>query len=815
MYPYDYDEKSNDVIQYAFAEARDMGHRFVGTEHLILGLSQIEGTKVTEIFKQNKIAPEDIRLEIIKRLGREASFKGIEDYTRRAKTCLEKSHAYAMQTNASEIIPEHIFVSIMHDSEALGYQILMTLRMDIRALMQELLEDAKQAASKTKKIIKRSDSKKMEVHALELEANYEEKPQGILNKITVNLTELAKEKPFETLVGRENEVDRMLQILSRKNKNNVCLVGEPGVGKTALVHGLANKIAQGMVPEVFKNKAVIEVNVGALVAGTMFRGQFEERMNELIEALLAHPNWIVFFDEFHHLMGIGATGDKSLDAIGMLKPHLSNGTIQLIGATTYKEYEKYIQQDQALSRRLTTVAVEEPSEEVTLSILNAIKASYEQHHKFFITDQAMDSAVKLSKRYLPERKFPDKAIDLIDEACSRKRLEHLGAMEVVDELRYRLNQLKSSKEEAIIEMDFTKASKIMLEEKQLLNSIERNEMAKSMLMGKVLYIEANDVQSVISDWTQIPVTDLTFEDKQKLIGISKTLEQSVFGQSEAIDVVSRALKRARVGMGDPQKPMGVFLFVGPTGVGKTELCRNIAKAYFGHERHMIKLDMSEYMERHSVSKLIGSPPGYEGNREGGLLTNAIEKMPFSVVVFDEIEKAHEDVVNVLLQLMDEGHLKDGRGKQVHFKDALIIMTSNLGAGDAGLKTVGFGSDRNAALNIKETCKKYFKPEFINRVSEIVVFSPLSQMALREVAKLEIKKLSDFLSTKAIKLEVTDACLTYLVERYLSEAYGARPLLRGIENEMRDVIADLLLSDFDDPETIGFDCDESGLYLISK
>ncbi len=794
MYPYNFDETANDVIHFAFREARDLGHRFVGTEHLVLALAQIERQTISELFKQYGVTAEDIRIEVINRLGRQAQFERIEDYTYHAKTCLERSHQYAIKTNAAEILPEHLFVSIMHDPETIGYKILMALRMDVKTLLQSLYATA-ETGEKGAKIIKHSRSAEVSVKTLALDSDYGQSALEALSELGTDLTAIAKDAPFEAVVGREREIERMLQILSRKEKNNVCLLGEAGVGKTAIVRGLANKIAMGDVPDAYKHKRLFELNVGALVAGTMYRGQFEERMKALIDALLSEEGTIVFIDEFHQLMGVGATGDKSLDAIGLLKPYLTLGKIQIIGATTYREYEKYVKSDPALVRRMLPVHVEEPTEAESFEILKHVKESYERFHQVVITKEAVQAALKLSVRYLPERHLPDKAIDLLDEASSRKRLENIDVLKLVEELKYRLSTLKHEKEEAIIAADFERASKIKAEEKRLLETAEKHRGASEALSGQPLIVTDEDIKTVLAEWIKVPVQEMTLKDRYALSNMESALEGKVYGQEAAVRAVTKALKRARVGLKKADGPVGVFLFVGPTGVGKTELCKSVAEVYFGQASQLIRLDMSEYMERHSVSKLIGSPPGYEGSREGGYLTNAISKNPHAVVVFDEVEKAHEEVLNVLLQIMDEGHVKDGKGERHHFKDALIVMTSNLGSHTEGLAKVGFGAEDRGYekdLAVREACRGFFKPEFLNRIDDIVVFKALESDALERVYEREIDELRAFLEERGTALEVDSSVKQHLLATYQSNRYGARPLIRGIETDLKDLIVDQLI-----------------------
>lgn len=793
MLSYNFDENANDVINYAFSEARDLGHQYIGTEHILLGLSLIKGSKVSETFLYYRITSKDIRMELIKFIGEKPDFDGIVDYTLRAKECLERSHQYAIKSNNSEIIPEHLFMSILADKQSIGYKVLTKLSLD----MTKLTSDYEARINENSNLIKANHADGHDVKILDFDQDYSTKESKILDMIGVDLTELVKDRPEEAVIGRNGEIERLIQVLTRMSKNNPCLIGEPGVGKTAIVHGLARRIATQNVPDNLKNVKIIEVNIGALVSGTMYRGQFEERMNELINAVKDNKNVILFFDEIHNLIGVGATGEKSMDAFGMLKPHLTNGSIQIIGATTYHDFRKYIEPDQAVTRRLMLIQVEEPSPEETKEILMKIKSNYEAHHQVIVTDLAVQSAIDLSVRYLLDRKLPDKAIDIIDEACSRKRSENLKTLEIVEEIKYRLGKLKEEKEALILEMKFQEASKIQQEEKRILDRIEKNQNAKAMMSSQMLVVGQYEVEKVVSDWAQVPIAKLSTHDKERLSHIDKYLKERVFGQNQAIDYISKSLKRFRVGIKESGKPMGNFLFVGPTGVGKTELAKAIADIYFGSEKNLIKIDMSEYTEKHAIAKLIGSPPGYEGTREGGFLTNAISKMPFSVVVFDEVEKAHPEVINILLQIMDEGTLMDGRGKSYDFRNALIIMTSNLGADEVAAKQMGFVKD-DAVLDresqLREACKRYFKPEFINRIDEIIVFESLLESDLIEIVRLKMNAFNDLMKAKNITIQFSEAVLTCIARISFSDVYGARPIKRAIDKLVKDPIAELMLEE---------------------
>ncbi len=793
MFNYNFDENANDVINFAFSEARNLGHRYIGTEHILLGLSLVKGSKVDETFMYYRVTAKDIRMALIKLMGEVHNFDGIIDYTLRAKECLERSYEYAVKSNNSEIMPEHLFMSILYDKQSIGYKVLSKLSLDMIKLSTDYEAQIKDASN----LIKAFRTEGHEVKTIEFDEDYAVEEKKILSTIGIDLTEQVKDQPDETVIGREEEIERVIQVLTRKTKNNPCLIGEPGVGKTAIVRGLARRIATNDVPDVLKGIKIYEINIGALVSGTMYRGQFEERMNELISALTQSKQILAFFDEIHNLIGAGATGEKSMDAFAMLKPYLSNGSIQIIGATTYHDFHKYIEPDQAVTRRLMMIPVEEPTTDETLEILLKIKSHYESHHNVIITEGAVKNAIDLSVRYILDRRLPDKAIDIIDEACSRKRSENLKTMEIVEEIKYRMSKLREEKEALILEMKFQEASKIQQEEKRILEHVEKNQSAKAMMHAQMLVVDQFDVEKVVSDWAQVPITRLSTHDKERLSQIDQLLNQQVFGQEQAIAYVSKALKRFRVGIKDSSRPVGNFLFVGPTGVGKTELAKAIADVYFGSDKNLIKLDMSEYTEKHTVSKLIGSPPGYEGTREGGMLTNAISKMPYSVVVFDEIEKAHYEVINILLQIMDEGTLTDGRGKSYDFRNALIIMTSNLGTDESIAKQVGFLKD-NAIVErekqLREASKKYFKPEFINRIDEIIVFNVLDAKALKEIVKLQMQDLVAMLESKQINLSFSDEVLEHIAESSYDVIYGARPIKRAIDKLVKDPIAELMLSE---------------------
>ncbi|MBF4695949.1 ATP-dependent Clp protease ATP-binding subunit [Fusibacter ferrireducens] len=810
MFKYNFDENANDVINFAFAEARDLGHRFVGTEHLILGLSIIKNSKVHTVFDYYKITTDDLRLELIKRIGKGDYNAGIEDYTPRAKACIERSYQYSLETNSDEIMPEHILMSIMQDKYAIGYKVLTALSLDVQKMLLNILDAPAEKVGP--KIIKGNKALNYQVKLVDFEEAYDTQVPNVINRVGINLTEIAKDSPYQEIIGREREINRLIQILSRKTKNNPCILGEPGVGKTALVHGLANRIASGRVPEGLKDKEVILINISYLVSGTMFRGQFEERFNELLKVLKEEHKYIAFFDELHNLIGAGATGEKSLDAMGMLKPLLTTGEIQMIGATTFSDFQKYLETDEAMMRRLIPLKIEEPTKEESYTILQQTKHQYENHHDLIISNEAIDAAIRLSQRYITDRRLPDKAIDIIDEACSKKRIESLKTIEILDELKYRLQMLKEHKEEAILEMDFENASKLQTEEKRILSHIEKNEKAKHLMQARKLTVDVADIEQAVSEWTNIPVTKLQIHEKENLRLLEKRLSEMVLGQEQAINMISNALKRSRLGIKDARKPVGTFLFVGPTGVGKTELAKSIADVFYGDVNNLIKFDMSEYMEKYSVSKLIGSPPGYEGNKEGGLLTNAVKKMPYSVIVFDEVEKADFEVLNILLSIMDEGQLKDGRGKQVDFKNTLLILTSNLGVEELSIKTVGFGGNTSKSIaeeKIRAAAKNFFKPEFINRIDEIIVFNALELNEITRIVEKELVLFKSLMQEQGIQIHFDSEVSKLIAETNFDEKYGARPIKRAVDRLIKDKIADLMLNE-EEIEAIEITVEDSDL-----
>ena len=634
-------------------------------------------------------------------------------------------------------------------------------------------------------------------------ANIENKSKNntpTLNQYGKDLTELAKQNKLDPVIGREKEIERVIEILSRRTKNNPCLIGEPGVGKTAVVEGLAQMIKENNVPEILKNKRVVSLDIASMIAGAKYRGDFEERLKKSLQEIKSASNVILFIDEIHTIVGAGSA-EGAMDAANILKPLLSRGEIQVIGATTLNEYRKYIEKDSALERRFQSVIVEEPSIEDTIQILRGLKDKYEAHHKVKITDEAIKEATVLSERYITDRFLPDKAIDLIDEACSKVKIKSLTKPESFKNLEKELDKKSKEKEEAIISQNFEKAAKIRDEEKELKAKISKqDEKWKKQENNKEISIGKEEICEVVSNWTKIPVTKLTQTESEKIKNLDKELKKRVIGQDEAIDVLSRAIKRARVGLKDINRPIGSFMFLGPTGVGKTELTKALALNMFGSENAMIRLDMSEYMEPHSVSKLIGSPPGYVGYDDGGQLTEQVRRKPYSIILFDEIEKAHPDVFNILLQILDDGRLTDSNGRTVNFKNTVIIMTSNTGARNiTETKSIGFinkddgsASYERAKAEVMNELKKTFRPEFLNRLDEIIIFNKLGKEAIEKIASIMLNEFADKLKQREITVKIDKSIIEYIVKVGFDDVYGARPLKRAVQSKVEDKFAEELL-----------------------
>ena len=799
-------EKAIKVIMLAQEEARRLGHNFVGTEQILLGLIG-EGTGVAaKVLKSLGVNLKDSRIEVEKIIGRGSGFVAVEiPFTPRAKRVLELSLEEARQLGHNYIGTEHLLLGLIREGEGVAARVLENLGIDLTKVRTQVIR----MLGETAEVGAGANSSKGNLKT------------ATLDEFGTNLTKLASESKLDPVVGRYSEIDRVVQILGRRTKNNPVLIGEPGVGKTAIAEGLAQRIQLGDIPDILEDKRVLTLDIGLLVAGTKYRGEFEERLKKIMEEIKFAGNVILVIDEVHTLIGAGAA-EGAIDAANILKPALARGELQCIGATTLDEYRKHIERDAALERRFQPVMVGEPSIEDTIEILKGLRERYEQHHRLKITDEALEAAAHLGDRYISDRFLPDKAIDLIDEAGSRVRLINSKLPPEAKQIDRELRQIQKQKEESVRDQNFDQAGKLREKEielttkiKELLenkketttkdnpDNVSQNSKESSIALQNPLVSE-EDVAHIVASWTGVPVQKLTETESVKLLNMEETLHQRLIGQDEAVKAVSRAIRRARVGLKNPNRPIASFIFSGPTGVGKTELTKSLASYFFGSEEAMIRLDMSEFMERHTVSKLIGSPPGYVGFNEGGQLTEAVRRRPYTVVLFDEVEKAHPDVFNLLLQLLEEGRLTDSKGRTVDFKNTLLIMTSNIGSkviekggGGLGFEFSGDSVEDSQYNRIKslvnEELKQYFRPEFLNRLDEIIVFRQLTKNEVKEIAEIMLKEVFDRLKDKGIKLDVTDAFKERLVEEGYNPSYGARPLRRAVMRLLEDSLAEEVLS----------------------
>ncbi len=800
-------EKAIKVIMLAQEEARRLGHNFVGTEQILLGLIG-EGTGVAaKVLKSLGVNLKDSRIEVEKIIGRGSGFVAVEiPFTPRAKRVLELSLEEARQLGHNYIGTEHLLLGLIREGEGVAARVLENLGIDLTKVRTQVIR----MLGETAEVGSGAGSSKGSVKT------------ATLDEFGTNLTKLASESKLDPVVGRYAEIDRVVQILGRRTKNNPVLIGEPGVGKTAIAEGLAQRIQQGEIPDILEDKRVLTLDIGLLVAGTKYRGEFEERLKKIMEEIKSAGNVILVIDEVHTLIGAGAA-EGAIDAANILKPALARGELQCIGATTLDEYRKHIERDAALERRFQPVMVGEPSIEDTIEILKGLRERYEQHHRLKITDEALDAAAHLGDRYISDRFLPDKAIDLIDEAGSRVRLINSKLPPEAKQIDKELREIQKQKEESVREQNFDQAGQLREKEielsskiKELLenkkeaqneNTISNDENAateNSLNIAQSPVVNEEDVAHIVASWTGVPVQKLTETESVKLLNMEDTLHKRLIGQDEAVKAVSRAIRRARVGLKNPNRPIASFIFSGPTGVGKTELTKALASYFFGSEEAMIRLDMSEFMERHTVSKLIGSPPGYVGFNEGGQLTEAVRRRPYTVVLFDEVEKAHPDVFNLLLQLLEEGRLTDSKGRTVDFKNTLLIMTSNIGSkviekggGGLGFEFSGESVEDSQYNRIKslvnEELKQYFRPEFLNRLDEIIVFRQLTKDEVKDIAEIMLKEVFSRINEKGIKLNVTDAFKERLVEEGYNPAYGARPLRRAVMRLLEDSLAEEVLS----------------------
>ena len=790
-------EKAIKVIMLAQEEARRLGHNFVGTEQVLLGLIG-EGTGVAaKALKSMGVNLKDARAEVEKIIGRGSGFVAVEiPFTPRAKRVLELSWDEARQLGHNYIGTEHLLLGLIREGEGVAARVLENLNVDLNKVRTNVIK----MLGETKTTTAGSSSTSTSSSSSSSSTSKAKTPS--LDEFGRDLTLAAQELRLDPVVGREKEIERVIQILARRTKNNPVLIGEPGVGKTAVAEGLATRIVNSEVPDILDGKKVIQLDMGLLVAGTKYRGEFEERLKKIMDEIRQAGNIILVIDEMHTLIGAGAA-EGAIDAANILKPALSRGEIQVIGATTLDEYRKYVEKDSALERRFQTVMIEEPSEAESIEIIKGLKPKYEEHHNLIISDAAIEAAVKLSSKYITDRFLPDKAIDVIDEASSKVRLKVSTLSPEGKELEKELKELIKEKENAIRNQEFEKASQLRDEEADMKERIrEMAQQYKEEHEANKPTVTEEDVASVIATMTGVPVTKLTEGESERLLNLEKTLHARVIGQNDAVVAISKAIRRARVGLKSPNRPIGSFIFCGPTGVGKTELAKALAEAIFGSEDNMIRVDMSEFMEKHSTAKLIGSPPGYVGYDDGGHLTELIRKKPYSVVLFDEIEKAHPDVFNIMLQILDDGRLTDAKGRYINFKNTVIIMTSNVGASMITTTSrLGFSTSSDESKDkyekLKETVteemKKAFRPEFLNRIDETIVFAHLSKEEIRQIVDLMLKDLFKRLAERELSVEVTDEVKDYLAKDGYSEAYGARPLRRLIQRKIEDMLAEEILS----------------------
>ena len=782
-----YTTQAQEVLKLAAESAKLMQHPYIGTEHLLIGLSKIYSGVAGQVLDMNGVKEEDM-LKIMNELvtppeDMEISGKPME--SPRLQFILEEAAGEAQHLKAKEVGTEHLLLAVLNDADCVASRILQTLNVN----MQKLYQDIMLAVG-------------ADINEYMSDLQGEGRKKGVLEQFGTDLTEQAAEGKLDPVIGREQEIGRLMQILSRRTKNNPCLVGEPGVGKTAVIEGLAQRISGGLVPEGMKEKKIFTMDLASMIAGSKYRGEFEERMKKLIQEVKAAGNVILFLDEVHTIIGAGGA-EGAMDASNILKPSLARGEIQLIGATTIGEYRKYIEKDAALERRFQPVMVEEPTKEQCLEILEGLKSRYENHHHVTVEQEALESAVALSVRYVNDRFLPDKAIDVLDEACSKVSLRGFKVPDSIEELEQVIDNLKVQKEEAIREGNMTEASTLHKEQIAAEKKLDqaRNRFQKKNKDRQVTVTE-EDIAAVVSEWTKIPVQKLAESESERLRKLEKTLHKRVIGQDEAVTAVAKAVRRGRVGLKDPNRPIGSFLFLGPTGVGKTELSKALAEALFGDENAMIRVDMSEYMEKHSVSKMIGSPPGYVGHDDGGQLSEQVRRHPYSVVLFDEIEKAHPDVFNILLQVLDDGHITDSQGRKVDFRNTVIIMTSNAGAqAIVDPKRLGFvtkedkGADyKRMKSNVMNEIKLVFRPEFLNRIDEIIVFHSLGSDEMKKITGLMCKEITKRAKEQLnITLTIRDSVKKHIVETGTDQKYGARPLRRAIQNQLEDALADAILS----------------------
>ena len=784
-------DKAKTALHLAQKSAKDLRQNYIGTEHILLGLIREKTGVAARVLLGNGV--DELQMtELIKDLiapGNPVTVKEKDGYSPRALKILEDSHDQAQRFHYDLTGTEHILLALLKEGENVAVRLLNTMNISIQKLYIDVLVAMGEDGAIYKEDLQSKQKQK------------KKEGTATLDQFSRDLTKLAANGKLDPIIGREKEIKRVIEILSRRTKNNPCLIGEPGVGKTAIAEGLALRIVENLVPDTVKNKRVVTLDLSGMVAGSKYRGEFEERIKKVIKEVIEDGNIILFLDEIHTLIGAGGA-EGAIDASNILKPSLARGELQLIGATTIAEYRKHIEKDPALERRFQPVTIEEPTEEEALAILEGIAHQYEQWHNVIITKAALEAAVKLSSRYINDRNLPDKAIDLIDEASSALRLKNMGTPDNISKYSVLIKELDVKMEELMLAEEFDKAGDMKREQDKLRKKYDKAlEKSKNHQNQEKYFITENEIAEVVSLWTKIPVKKLAEKESEKLLKLEEALHKRVIGQEEAVSAVSRAIRRGRVGLQDPNRPMGSFLFLGPTGVGKTELCKALAEIMFGNQNALIRVDMSEYMEQHSVSKMIGSPPGYVGFDEGGQLSEKVRRNPYSVILFDEVEKAHPDVFNVLLQVLDDGHITDSKGRKVSFKNTILIMTSNAGAQKiVEPKNLGFSSETNDKQNyekmkegVMEEVKRLFKPEFINRIDEIMVFHPLNKNDMKQIVSLLAANLKDRCKKQMnISLTITPAVKEHIVTKYTNLKMGARPLKRAIQTVIEDALAEEIL-----------------------
>lgn len=797
MYFNRFTQRAKRAIDLSLESAQNLGHKVVGSEHILLGLIKEKEGIAAKVLLKLGMTEQIIEKRIIDIEGKVDSKEEDITLSPRSKQILELSGMFANKLKSNYIGTEHILLAIVQEGEGIGIKILNAEGIDERTIVQLIIDMMgldEYTASREREIKSSSSSS----------TKQKEGSTKLLDKYGRNLTQQASQDKIDPVIGREKEIERIIQILSRRTKNNPVLIGDPGVGKTSVAEGLAIDISKGNVPENLRDKILYTLDMGAMLAGAKYRGEFEERIKQVVEEVIKHGNIILFIDELHTIIGAGATGESTIDASNILKPVLARGEIQVVGATTIDEYRKHVEKDPALERRFQPVMINEPTKEDTIKILKGLRQKYEEHHRVRIADEAIEAAVNLSVRYITDRFLPDKAIDLIDEAASRVRLRKSAPQIEIKGLEEEIKSITKKKEEAVKFQDFEKAAKIRDEQDHLKKQLEEVKQQWNEMSKYTDEVNAEVIAEVVELWTGIPVNKIVEEESERLLNLEEILHHRVIGQDQAVKAISSAIRRSRAGLKDPNRPIGSFLFLGPTGVGKTELSKALAEVQFGDENQIIRIDMSEYMEKHAVSRLIGSPPGYVGHEEGGQLTEKVRRNPYSVVLFDEIEKAHPDVFNILLQILDDGRLTDSKGRTVDFKNTIVIMTSNVGATKINKeKVLGFSTSKDNESKMKDSyekmkenimaeLKKIFRPEFLNRIDDIIVFHSLVESHIAQIVKLMTKDLIQRLKSMEIDFEMSEEAIKLISESGFDLEYGARPLKRAIQKELEDQLSEAIL-----------------------